>query len=35
MSRRSESLTDGGVGSGLEGSSLNFTEEEKGGRGLK
>lgn len=35
MSRRSESLTGGGVGSGLEGGFSNATEGEHGGRGLK
>jgi len=35
MSRRSESLTGGGVGSGLDRSSLNFTKGEMVGSGLK
>jgi hypothetical protein len=35
MSRRSESLTGGGVGSGLEGSSLKLPKGERGGSGLK
>jgi hypothetical protein len=35
MSRRSESFTGGGVGSGLEGSFLNVPKGERGGSGLK